>query len=146
MRPRSLWRDSRGGAAIEFAIIAPLFFTLILGTLDFGRMFYVSQSLQHATQQAGRYYTLNNTAATSTVTSYLQCLMPSSGASGSCPTAGSMGSNTAVSYSDTTNCNSNSSVTCTTITATYSFTFIASYLGLGTKTLRATSQAVRITQ
>ena len=37
-----------------------------------------------------------------------------------------------------------SSVTCTLISATYSFTFIAGYLGLGTKTLQAKAQAVRI--
>jgi Flp pilus assembly protein TadG len=131
----SLWRNGRGGAAIEFALIAPLLFTIVLGTFDVGRMFYVSQSLQHATQQAGRWYTLNNTAATSAVTTYLQGQM-----------VGGMGPNVNVAYNASTSCNSNSSVTCTTITATYSFTFIASYLGLGTKLLRATSQAVLISE
>lgn len=133
MRALSTLRgDRRGGAAIEFAILAPLLFTLLLGAVDMGRMFYVRQGLEYATEQAARYYMLNSSSTTATITTYLQGLM-----------VGGMGSSVNVSYADTTNCNSDASVTCTTITATYSFTFIASYLGLGTKTLTATAQAVR---
>lgn len=127
-----LARDLKGGAILEFAVLAPLLFTLILGGVDVGRMFYVRQSLEYATEQAARYYMMNSTAATSAVTSYLQGQM-----------AGGMGGGISVAYADTTNCNSNPSVTCTTITATYSFAFVAGYLGLGTRTLRARAQAVR---
>jgi Flp pilus assembly protein TadG len=127
-----LARDSRGGAILEFAVLAPVLLTLILGGVDVGRMFYVRQSLEYATEQAARYYMMNSTSATSAVTTYLQGQM-----------AGGMGSGISVAYADTTSCNSNPSVTCTTITATYSFAFVAGYLGLGTKTLRARAQAVR---
>jgi len=130
----SLWRDREGGAAIEFAVIAPFLFTLVLGALDLGRMFYVGQGLQHAAEQGARYYTVNPTTSSTNVTSQVQAYMP-----------GGMGSSVNVAYSDAASCNSNSTVTCTTITATYSFSFIASYLGLGTKTITATSQAVRVT-
>jgi Flp pilus assembly protein TadG len=130
----SLWRDPRGGAAIEFAVVAPFLFTLVLGALDLGRMFYVGQGLQYAAEQGARYYTVNPTTSSTNVTSQVQAYMP-----------GGMGSSVNVAYSDTASCNSNSSVTCTTITATYSFRFIASYLGLGTKTITAASQAVRVT-
>jgi Flp pilus assembly protein TadG len=34
---RRLWRDGRGGAAIEFAYIAPLLLLLLLGTIEMGR-------------------------------------------------------------------------------------------------------------
>lgn len=115
--------------------MAPLLFTLVLGTLDVGRMFYVGQGLQYATQQAARYYTLNSTATTASITSYLQGVM-----------VGGLGNSVNVAYNTTANCNSNSSVTCTTITATYSFAFIAGYLGLGTRTITATSQAVLYAQ
>ena len=130
--PARLAGDARGGAFVEFAVLAPFLFTLILGGIDVGRMFYVRQSLEYATEQAARYYMMNSTSATSTVTTYLQGQM-----------AGGMGSGISVAYADTTSCNANASVTCTSITATYSFTFVAGYLGLGTKTLRARAQAVR---
>ena len=130
----SLWRDLRGGAAIEFALVSPVLFTVVLGAMDLGRMFYVGQGLQYAAEQGARYYTVNPTTTTSSVTSQIQTYMP-----------GGMGSSVNVTYADTASCNSSTSVTCTTITATYSFTFIASYLGLGTKPITAVSQAVRVT-
>lgn len=134
-RPRlsALPADRRGGAIIEFAIVGPVLFTILLAVVDVGRMFYVRQSLEYATEEAARYYMLNPTAATSTITTYLQGKM-----------AGGMGSGISASYTDTANCNANSSVTCTLINATYSFNFATSYLGIGTTTLRAKAQAVRV--
>jgi Flp pilus assembly protein TadG len=123
--------DRHGGAAIEFGILAPVLFLIVLGSLDVGRMFYVGQGLQNATQQAARYYTLNKSLATSAITTYLQTTM-----------VGGLGPNVNVAYASTSNCNGNSSVTCTMITATYNFTFVAGYLGLGTKTITAISEAV----
>ena len=43
---RRLWVDRRGGAAIEFAIVAPVFIGLMLGAVEFGRMYYVRQNLE----------------------------------------------------------------------------------------------------
>lgn len=127
-------RDRRGGAAIEFAFVAPVLFTMVLGSLEFGRMFYVRQGLEGATEAAARYYMLNPGYHQSAITTYLQGQM-----------LGGMGSGISVGYSDTTNCNSNSNATCTTITASYTFTFIAQYLGLGSRTMVAKAQAVRQT-
>jgi Flp pilus assembly protein TadG len=128
-----LLSDRRGGAVIEFAVLGPVLLTMMLGAVDVGRMFYVRQNLEYATEQAARYYMLNPTAQSSAVTTYLQGAM-----------GGGVGSNVNVSYTDTANCNGSSNVTCTMISATYSFSFIAGYLGLGTKVLHATAQAVRI--
>jgi uncharacterized membrane protein YbhN (UPF0104 family) len=94
-------------------------------------MLYIGQSVQNATQQAARYYSLNKSSSTSAITQYLKGLV-----------AGGMGSSVSVSYSSTTSCNSNANVTCATITATYPFVFVAGYLGFGTKTITATSQAI----
>jgi len=44
-----------GQSLVEFALIAPLFFLLIFGILDFGRAFFVHLTLQHAVRQAGRF-------------------------------------------------------------------------------------------
>lgn len=124
--------DRRGGAILEFALVLPLLLALLLGGVDIGRMFYVRQGLEYATEEAARYYMLNPTTASSNVTTQLRNKMP-----------GGMGPSVTVSYVDTANCNANSSVTCTTINATYVFNFAVGYLDLGAQTLRATAQAVR---
>lgn len=128
-----LVRDRRGSSIIEFAVLGPVLLTLMLGAVDVGRMFYVRQNLEYAAEEAARYYMLNPSSGTSAVTSYLQGKM-----------AGGVGASVNVSYVDTASCNGNSSVTCTMISATYNFAFIAGYLGLGSKTLQARAQAVRI--
>ena len=138
MRPMhklaDLIADRRGGTMIEFAFLGPVMFTMVLGAIDVGRMFYVRQSLEYATEQAARYYMLNPNAPFSDVTTYLQGQM-----------AGGMGTNVNVATpDDTANCNGNTAVTCTMITATYNFSFAVGYLGLGNKTLQAKAQAVRI--
>ncbi len=125
--------DQRGVSILEFALVAPLLLTMTVGAVDFGRMFYVRQGLEYATEEGARYYMLNPTVATSEITTQLRSKMP-----------GAMGPSVNVTYADTANCNANSSVTCTTITATYSFSFIVGYLGTGAQTLRATAQAVRL--
>ena len=125
--------DRLGAAILEFAILAPVLFAVVLGGIDFGYMFYVRGGLEYATEEAARYYMLNPSTVTSTqVTTYLRGKMP-----------GGMGPNVSVSYADTTSCNGNGNVTCTTITATYAFAF-AGYRPLGATTLRATAQAVRL--
>jgi Flp pilus assembly protein TadG len=124
--------DRRGAAIVEFAVLAPVLLLVLLGTADVGRMLYVRQGLEYATEEAARYYALNPTTASSNVTTQLRSKMP-----------GGMGPSVNVAYADTINCNSNALVTCTTITATYAFSFVAGYLGIGNKTLRATAKAVR---
>src|SRR5215471_12529704 len=105
---RRLWAalgaDQRGGAVIEFAILAPVLFTILLGIIEMGRMFYVRQALEYATEEAARYYMLNPTTDSGSVTTYLRGKM-----------AGGMGPSVNVSYLDTASCNGNSSVTCTLI-------------------------------
>lgn len=127
-----LAENRSGGSAVEFAILGPVLLSLLLGAIDVGRMFYVRQGLEYATEQGARYYALNATSASSAITTYLQGQMP-----------GGMGTGVSVAYTDTTSCNGNAAVTCTKIEATYTFNFIAGYLGLGTKTLKATAQSIR---
>ena len=129
---RRLSGDRKGVSAIEFGILAPVLFTMLLGTLDFARMFYIRQSMENATEQALRYYMLNPSAAQSAVTSQLTAAM-----------AGGMGSQLSVTYADTASCNSNPSTICTTITVTYPFHFVAGILGMADKILTAKGQTVR---
>lgn len=46
--------QQRGVAAVEFAIVAMLLFTLLFGIIEFGRLFYVFNSVQEVTRRAAR--------------------------------------------------------------------------------------------
>lgn len=46
--------QQRGAAAVEFAIIAMLLITLLFGIIEFGRMFYMLNTVQEVTRRAAR--------------------------------------------------------------------------------------------
>ena len=48
-------RATRGSSAIEFALIAPIFFLLLAGMIDFGRLFFVQMTMQDALRQSARF-------------------------------------------------------------------------------------------
>ena len=129
----ALYGEQRGSAMLEFAFLCPVLFTILLGIVEMGRMFYVRQSLEYATEQAARYYMLNPRTDSSNVTTALRSAM-----------AGGMGASVSVAYVDSANCNGNTSVTCTLITATYNYAPAAAFLHLGTPMLTARAQAVRL--
>jgi len=47
-------RQRRGAAAVEFAIVAPLFFLLVFGMIEYGRMVMVRQVLTNASREGAR--------------------------------------------------------------------------------------------
>jgi len=47
-------RRQHGAAIVEFAIVAFLLFILLFGILEFGRLFYVFNSVQEVTRRAAR--------------------------------------------------------------------------------------------
>jgi Flp pilus assembly protein TadG len=51
-RPR---RAARGQSATEFAMTLPVFFVLILGVMDFGRLFFIQENIQQAVDAGARY-------------------------------------------------------------------------------------------
>jgi Flp pilus assembly protein TadG len=128
----SLGADERGGAILEFAILAPVLFLILFGFLEMGRMFYIRQSLEYATEEAARFYMLNPTTDSSNVTTKLRNTM-----------AGGMGPSVSVAYVDTPSCNGAVSVTCTQITATYNYAPAMGFLSIAAQTLTAKAQAVR---
>lgn len=65
--------DRRGASAVEFAIVAPLFFMLVFGCIEFGRALMVQQILTNASRVGAREaITLNATASevVTTATNY----------------------------------------------------------------------------
>lgn len=65
---RRLWRkfanDARGATIVEFALIAPMLFVLLLGSLDVAHTLYMQAVLQGAVQKAARDSTLETAAGT----------------------------------------------------------------------------------
>jgi len=49
------WRQTRGAAAVEFAVISVIFLVLIAGVLDFGDAWYMRQAVTNASREGARY-------------------------------------------------------------------------------------------
>ena len=47
-------KSRRGAAAIEFAVVAPVFFLLVLSLIEFGRMMMVQQVITNASRRGAR--------------------------------------------------------------------------------------------
>ncbi len=62
---RRFRRNRRGSAALEFALVAPVFFALLFAILETGIMFLAGQVLETATQEAARAILTGQQAQTS---------------------------------------------------------------------------------
>ena len=60
LRRRMRANATRGSAAIEFAFVAPVFFTLLFGIVETGLMYFASFTLQNATLQSARVVRTGN--------------------------------------------------------------------------------------
>ena len=54
LRRRLRRNANRGAVGVEFAFLAPVFFTLLLGIMEVGIMFYAQNNLEFATQTTAR--------------------------------------------------------------------------------------------
>jgi Flp pilus assembly protein TadG len=52
-------RNRRAAAAVEFAIVAPVFFLLIFGMIEYGRMVMVQQVITNASREGARLAVLD---------------------------------------------------------------------------------------
>jgi Flp pilus assembly protein TadG len=71
---RSYRKKRRGAAVVEFAIVAPVFFLLIFGMIEYGRMVMVQQIITNASREGARRAVLDGATTaevTTTVTTYL---------------------------------------------------------------------------
>lgn len=61
---RSYRRYRRAAAAVEFAIVAPVFFLLIFGMVEYGRMVMVQQVITNASREGARQAVLDGATTT----------------------------------------------------------------------------------
>ena len=61
-RKSSAKRVRRGAAAVEFAVIAPLFLLLLAGIIEFGQAFRIEHMLANATRRGARYAIVDGAA------------------------------------------------------------------------------------
>jgi Flp pilus assembly protein TadG len=61
-------KNSSGQSLVEFALIIPLLLLLVMGTVDFGRVFYIKIALQSAAREGAYYLSYNPTDASFTNT------------------------------------------------------------------------------
>jgi Flp pilus assembly protein TadG len=67
-------RNRRGAAVVEFAVVSPVFFLLVFGMIEYGRMVMVQQLLTNAAREGARVGVLDNSSSTdvtNAVKSYL---------------------------------------------------------------------------
>jgi Flp pilus assembly protein TadG len=57
----ALWGDRSGASALEFGLIAPLFFAFIFGIVEIGLLLWTQAGMQHGAALAARCATVNIT-------------------------------------------------------------------------------------
>lgn len=63
-------RCRRGASAVEFGILAPVLFAMLLGVEEVGRALWIRSALQFAVEETARYALANTSASDSTLQSY----------------------------------------------------------------------------
>lgn len=59
MTEKRVYGNQRGSTVAEFAIVAGLFFMIIFGIIEFGRLLYTHNALTDATRRGARYAVLH---------------------------------------------------------------------------------------
>jgi hypothetical protein len=57
-------RNRRAAAAVEFAVVAPVFFLMIFGMIEYGRMVMVQQVITNASREGARLAVLDGASKT----------------------------------------------------------------------------------
>jgi Flp pilus assembly protein TadG len=75
VKPCGLFRKQRrGAAAVEFAIVAPVFFLLVFGMIEYGRMVMVQQIITNAAREGTRVAVLDGSTTSGTKTAVINAM------------------------------------------------------------------------
>jgi Flp pilus assembly protein TadG len=125
---RNLSQNRRGAAVVEFAVVAPVFFILVFGLIEYGRAVMVEQILTNAAREGARSAILTS-ATTNGVKSVVNTYLSSASISGATVT---------VSPNPPSSASSGSNVTVTVSIPFTSVSWLPSPFYLGSTTLTAT--------
>lgn len=64
----SFFRERAGAAAIEFAFAAPVLFLIVLAALDFGRLAWITSSIDTAAREGVRFASIRGSSSSSPAT------------------------------------------------------------------------------
>ena len=78
---RMFRKKRRGASVVEFAIVAPVFFILVFGMIEYGRMVMVQQVLTNATREGARRAVLDG-ATTDDIETVVEDYLTNSSISG----------------------------------------------------------------
>lgn len=126
---RSYRKHRLGAAAVEFAVVAPVFILLLFGMIEYGRMVMVQQLITNASREGARQAVLDGattSAVQSTVSTYLT-------------NASVTGQTTTVSPNPPTSAANGAPVTVTVSIPYSSVSWLPSPMYLGSKTMTAKS-------
>ena len=119
----------RGVAATEFAIVAPVFFLLVFGMIEYGRMVMVQQVITNASREGARVGVLDGSTSTNVTTAVNNYLT----------SAKISGATTTCNPSNPSSAGYGQPVTVTVSVPFSSVSWMPTPLFLGGKTLTATS-------
>ena len=120
---RKYFANESGVAAVEFAIVAPVFLMLVMGIIDFGRIYFIKSSMQYVVEQAARHAMVNQSISATDLNAFADTEAASVGLSGA---------------AFTSTPDNSGAINFMTITGTYTFNFITPLVGT-TLTLDAKS-------
>lgn len=63
-------RNCHASAAVEFALLAPVILTVLIGTIEAGRAVWVRNTLQFAAEETARFSMLNRAASNGEISSH----------------------------------------------------------------------------
>ncbi len=78
MTSRNERRSQRGAVIVEFAIVLPLLFLLIMGMIDFGNIYSNQISIRQGVREAARVGVVKNWGSSCTLNSFTGGMTPSS--------------------------------------------------------------------
>jgi Flp pilus assembly protein TadG len=75
VKPCGLFRKQRrGAAAVEFAVVSPVFFLLVFGMIEYGRMVMVQQVVTNAAREGTRVAVLDGSTTASVKTAAINAM------------------------------------------------------------------------
>jgi Flp pilus assembly protein TadG len=125
------WRESGGSAIVEFAIILPMILLLVLGLYDFGKLFWIQNTLQFAAEQTARYAMTQPSSLPSCSSAVLQGTFDNNLAGVDSAAVTTAFAFTAAAAGSTPLVPNTSPAACQ-VTATYNFSFLSGFLPFGT--------------